>query len=125
MGGTTAAKLLAYLGDVRRFRNARALAAFIGVTPRIKQSGSSVHGRSSISRAGHAPVRHALYMPAMVALRYNPAIKAFGEQLKAQGTQPKAVIAAAMHNGVLRSQTPFNAHYSLDFQDGTWPQFLI
>lgn len=94
------------------------------MTPRIKQSGSSVHGRSIISRAGHAAVRHSLYMPAMVALRYNPAIKAFGERLKAQGMPPKAVIAAAMHKlvrilfGVLRSHTAFNAHYSLDFQDG-------
>lgn len=124
MGDTTAAKLLAYLGDVRRFRNARALAAFIGVTPRIKQSGSSVHGSSIISRAGHAQVRHSLYMPAMVALRYNPAIKAFGERLKAQGMPPKAVIAAAMHKlvrivfGVLRSRTAFSADYVLDFQGG-------
>jgi hypothetical protein len=83
-----------------------------------------VRGRSVISRAGHAAVRSALYMPAMVALRYNPRIKAFGEQLRAQGMPPKAVIAAAMHKpvrivyGVLKSGTAFDANYSLDFQDG-------
>lgn len=124
MGGTTAAKLLAYLGDIRRFRNARALAAFIGVTPRQKQSGSSVHGRSIISRTGHAAVRQSLYMPAMVALRYNPMIKALGDRLRSQGMPPKAVIAAAMHKivrmvyGVLKSGNAFDAHYALDFQDG-------
>ena len=36
IGATTAAKALAYLGDVRRFKNIKALAAFIGVTPRQK-----------------------------------------------------------------------------------------
>lgn len=124
LGHTTAAKLLAYLGDARRFRSARALAAFIGVTPRQKLSGSSVHGRSIISRAGHADARRSLYMPAMVALRYNPKLKAFGERLRAQGLPPKAVIAAAMHKlvrivyGVLRSGNAFDADFALDFQDG-------
>lgn len=60
VGNTTAAKVMAYLGDVRRFRNAKALAAFIGVTPRLKLSGSSVRGRSMISRSGHAAIRHSL-----------------------------------------------------------------
>jgi transposase len=44
LGNITAARVLAYLGDVRRFKNGKALAAFIGVTPRLKLSGSSVRG---------------------------------------------------------------------------------
>lgn len=127
VGTTTAAKVLAYLGDVRRFKSAKALAAFIGVTPRLKESGSSVRGRSTISRSGHAPIRHALYMPAMVALKYNPLIKTFGLRLKAQGLTPKAVISASMHKlarliyGVLKTRVRFDAQYlqhSLDLQDG-------
>lgn len=127
LGDRTSAKVLAYLGDVRRFRNAKAMAAFIGVTPRLKISGSSVRGRSMLSRTGHAAVRHALYMPAMVALRYNPAVRAFGERLRSGGLAPKAVIGAAMHKlthliyGVIRSGLPFNPDLAmprLDFQDG-------
>ena len=127
LGNTTIAKVLAYIGDVRRFRNAKALAAFIGVTPRLKQSGSSVKGRSMISRAGHATIRHALYMPGMVALRHNPTIKAFGERLRATGMAPKAIVGASMHKlvhlifGVVRSGQPFTANIAvpaLDFQDG-------
>lgn len=127
LGNTTAAKLLAYLGDVRRFKSAKALAAFIGVTPRLKESGSSVRGRSMISRSGHADIRHALYMPAMVALKYNPLIKTFGQRLKGEGLAPKAVIGASMHKlvrfiyGVLKTRAMFNAQYlqnSLDLQDG-------
>ncbi|HWR88202.1 MAG TPA: IS110 family transposase [Acidiferrobacterales bacterium] len=127
VGNTTAAKVLAYLGDVRRFKNGKALAAFIGVTPRLKLSGSSVHGRSVISRSGHAGMRHCLYMPAMVALKHNPLVSAFGIRLKSTGLAPKAVIAACMHKlvlliyGILKSGTPFNPQFGakrLDFQDG-------
>ncbi|MDV6343147.1 transposase [Nitrosomonas sp. Is37] len=42
IGDITIAKVLVYAGDVRRFTNAKALAAFIGVTPRQCVSGSSV-----------------------------------------------------------------------------------
>jgi len=127
VGNTTAAKVMAYLGDVRRFKNAKALAAFIGVTPRLKLSGSSVRGRSMISRSGHAAIRHALYMPALVALKHNPIVKTFGERLKNAGMAPKAVVAACMHKlvhliyGILKSGTAFNANFvvvQLDSKDG-------
>jgi len=127
IGNITAAKVMAYLGDVRRFKNAKALAAFIGVTPRLKLSGASVRGRSMISRSGHAQIRHSLYMPAMVALKYNPIVKAFGARLKATGLAPKAVISACMHKlvhliyGILKSGVPFDARLAtprLDIQDG-------
>jgi transposase len=127
IGRTTAAKVLAYLGDVRRFKSAKALAAFIGVTPSLKLSGSSVHGRSMISRRGHAAMRKSLYMPALVAMTHNPIVKAFSARLKHGGLAPKAVIAACMHKlvhlvyGILKSGTPFNPAIGamrLDFQDG-------
>lgn len=102
---------------MRRFKNAKALAAFIGVTPRLKESGSSVRGRSMISRSGHATIRHSLYMPAMVALKYNPLIKAFGQRLAAEDLAPKAMINASMHklvrfiHGVLKAREVFNAQF--------------
>jgi transposase len=71
IGKTTVAKVLAYAGDVRRFNSAKALAAFIGLTPRQRLSGSSVRARTMMSRAGHKALRHALYMPGLVARRHN------------------------------------------------------
>ena len=103
------------------------MSAFIGVTPRLKLSGSSVRGRSMISRSGHAAMRHSLYMPALVALKHNPIIKTFGARLKAHGLAPKAVVAASMHKlvhliyGILKSRSPLNPQLSihrLNFQDG-------
>lgn len=127
IGSTTVAKMLAYLGNVRRFDSAKALAAFIGVTPRQRLSGSSVRGRTMLSRTGHAALRRALYMPGMVALRHNPAMKVFGERLRINGLAPKAVIGAVMRKlahliyGVVTSGCPFDSSRAmprLDFQDG-------
>ena len=127
LGVVTVAKILGYLGDVRRFDSAKALSAFLGVTPKRKESGSSLKGRSSLSRAGHSEMRRALYMPALVALRHNPLVKTFGERIKLTGLAPKAVVGACMHKlamliyGVLRSGQPFDVDFEkkkLAFQDG-------
>ena len=127
IGDTTVAKVLAYAGNVRRFANAKALAAFIGICPRQRQSGSSVRGRTMISRTGHANLRKALYMPGLVALRHNPVLKVFGERMKANGLAPKAVVGAAMRKlthliyGVVKSGKPFDASFAIDrvaIQDG-------
>jgi transposase len=127
LGDTTVARVMAYAGDVRRFANAKALAAFIGVTPRQRLSGSSVKGRTVISRTGQADLRRALYMPGMVARRHNPVLKAFGDRLRTAGLAPKAVIGAVMRKlahliyGVINSGLPFDPKIAaprLDFQDG-------
>lgn len=80
-----------------------------------------------ISRSSHAYILHSLYMPAMVALKYNPLIKAFGKRLKGEGLAPKAVISASMHKlvrfiyDVLKNRVMSTSQFlgnSLDFQDG-------
>jgi len=127
IGQVTVSKVLALLGDVRRFSSAKALSAFIGLTPRLRESGSSVRGRSMMSRTGHAGMRTALYMPALVAQRHNPVVRRFAERLKTTGHAPKAIIGACMHKmamlifGVLRSGRPFDpalAVPKLEIQDG-------
>jgi len=76
-------------------------------------------------------VRHALYMPAMVALKCNPLMKVFAERLKGDGLAPKAVIAACIHKlirqiyGVLKSRNAFDANFlgnRLDFQNDIGPR---
>ena len=127
LGATTTAKVLAYAGDVRRFHSAKALAAFIGVSPRQRLSGTSMRGRTMMSRSGHKALRHALYMPSLVARRHNEVLKAFADRLAARGMAPKAVIGAVMHKlahliyGVVKSGVPFHIaqpRLKLDTQDG-------
>ena len=118
LGSVTVAKVLAYAGNVSRFDNAKALSAFAGVCPQQRLSGTSVKGRTLMSKRGHADLRKALYMPGMVAVRYNPLIKDMAARLKAKGMAPKAIIAAAMHKlthliyGVLKTRQPFDANWA-------------
>lgn len=127
IGPTTVARILGQLGDVRRFKNAKALAAFLGVTPKHHTSGTSIKGRSVICRTGSTSLRAALFMPSMVARRYNPILNQFAERLLATGLPKKAVICAVMHKlthliyGVIRTDKPFDANYlskTLAIQDG-------
>lgn len=127
IGRLTVAKVLAYAGNVRRFTSAKALAAFIGVSPRQRLSGSSVRGRTTLSRTGHPELRKALYMPGLVARRHNPALRSFGDRLRSAGLAPKAVIGAVMRKlvhliyGVLKSGRSFDLQMAmpkLDTQDG-------
>lgn len=126
-GPKLAAQFLAYVGDVRRFKNAKALAAFVGVTPRQKQSGTSIDGRTTISRAGHRAARKALYMPGLVAKHHNPVIVAMAKRLQSRGMAPKAIIGASMRRlvhliyGVITSGKRFDMEIplrGLAFQDG-------
>jgi len=127
IGKTTAAKFLGLVGDVRRFSSAKALAAFIGVTPQRRESGTSVKGRSGISQTGHHRVRHALFMPTLVAAKHNPPIKAFRNRLVAAGKTKKSAALASMNKlvhiiyAVVQKGVAFDSRFSglaLDVQDG-------
>jgi len=90
IGTRTACHLLAELGDIHRFANARKLVAFAGLTPARFESGTSVGGHTAISRLGSSSLRRMLYMPSLAAIRFNPVIKAdcpliFQEGLKRIG----------------------------------------
>ena len=114
VGVRTACLLLAELGDVRRFADARKLVAFAGLTPTQFESGSSVLRRSSISRLGSTHLRRILYTPCLSAFRFNPIVKAFYERLLARGKHKKAALVACMAKllkivyGVLTHQQPFD-----------------
>ncbi|WP_367182027.1 transposase [Halothiobacillus sp.] len=71
------------------------LGAFVGLNPRVRQSGHW-SGTSPISKQGSSAIRRALYMPALVAKRYNPILRDFGERLVANGKRPKQIVVAIM-----------------------------
>jgi transposase len=114
VGERTIATLLAFYANVERFGNARQAVAFAGLDPRQHESGSSVKGKPRLSKIGHAFLRKALYMPAMVTLYKTAWGKRFRERLAASGKPPKLIIGAMMRKlvhvvfGVLKSGKMFN-----------------
>jgi transposase len=119
IGEHTAAILLSEIVHWSLFDSPRQLAAYAGVTPRERSSGSSVRGKPCLSRVGNARLRKALYLPAMAARRWNPLIAAFCERLLAKGKAKKQVIGAAMRKllhlayGVLKSGCPFDPNFAI------------
>jgi transposase len=115
LGERTIAIILAYYADTGRFANSRQAAAFAGLDPRQYESGSSVKGKPKLSKVGHAFLRKALYMPAMVTLYKTVWGRQFKERLALSGKPPKLIIGAMMRKlihvafGVLKSQQPFNS----------------
>jgi transposase len=118
IGDLTAGHLLAELGDVGRFEDVREVVAFIGLNPRQHQSGKK-RTTQGISRMGRASLRAALYMPAIVAKRCNPLLKAWATQLTQRGLTGKQVIVAVMRKlvhlvyGILKSGRAFDPHFGL------------
>ncbi len=86
IGEQTAAVLLAEVGRIEDYKNARQLAAYAGLTPCERSSGTSVHGKTRLSCTGNVRLRKALYnMPEVVAMRCNPLLKAMTERLLGRG----------------------------------------
>lgn len=100
------------------FGSAEQLAAYLGLVPIERQSGSSVLGRAKLSKAGPARIRAVLYMAAIVATRYNPHVKAVYNRLLARGKSKMSALGAAMRKlvhlcfGVLKTRQPYRSDYA-------------
>ena len=121
VGKKTSARLLGEIGEISRFENAPQLAAYAGLNPKGFSSGSSVHKKTRISKQGRSELRACLYMPAIVAMKHNPVIRALKERLEKKQLPNMAIIAACMRKllhiiyGVLKSQMPFDPDYDRQF----------
>jgi transposase len=101
IGSQTAARLIAELGDPARFRSAAALASYVGVIPRVRQSGKRRYsGRPSVP-LGNAALRHSLWMPTLTAVRLSPWLRPYYLRLRRAGKRPKVALVAAMHKLLL------------------------
>jgi len=82
------------------------------------QSGTSID-KSSLSKLGDKRLRKSLYMPALVAIRHNPVLKAVYERLVNNGKPKKVAIVAVMRKllilsySVLKSEKPFDINYQM------------
>ena len=95
IGLITAAWLLVSTLNFTLCSGPEAVTAYVGLAPMPRESGRSVRGRARIGHDGHARLRTALYLATLSAARYNPAIKAFYERLRAAGKPLKVARCAA------------------------------
>lgn len=113
IGEATTARLLAEI-NFQQYESARSVAAFTGLVPRLRQSGTSVRGKARMSKVGSPRIRHALYFPAVTAIRCNPQIKKWAEGLRQRGKCEMQIIGAVMRKlihlayGVLKTGKPYD-----------------
>ena len=114
VGIISATHVLAYGHSWLTDRTTRQLTAHAGLAPAQKQSGTSIHGKSHIAKQGNSQLRKALYMPTLVAVYYNPVLKAKYQSLLAKGKPKKVALVACMRklliimHAILTTQKPFN-----------------
>ena len=121
IGKATIPHILAELDDLEKFDHVRQLVAFIGLAPKETLSGSSIKGKPRLCKIGHARLRKALYMPALVSIQCNPVMIAFYNRLKDKGKNGKVIVCAIMRKlvhvifGVLKSGKKYDPNYKPAF----------
>jgi transposase len=114
VGEKLALAIIADMPDVSNFQKSGQFSAFAGVSPSHFQSGSSVRGKSHISRLGSKSIRKVLYMSALVVKNHNPHFQKFVQKLQKKGKAPKVIIVAIMRKlmcilfGMLKNPSNFD-----------------
>jgi transposase len=101
LGPITALSLLALIGDVRRFASARQLVGYLGLDPRVRQSGERAARMGHISRQGQAHARGLLTEAAHAAVRTPGPLRAFYHRVKNRRGSQIAIVATARKLTVL------------------------
>ena len=96
-----------------RVKSEKQFISFLGLSPRIYESGSSVHKSQKINKRGSSAVRRVLFLAALVSSRYNDKFKQRYENLVSRGKTKKVAIVAIMCAIVryLKSLFPLNESY--------------
>lgn len=112
VGKVTALALVTELRELGKLTN-REISALVGVAPFNRDSGT-LQGKRAVG-FGRAPVRSALYMATLSAVKHEPSLKVFYERLKAAGKPAKVALTASIRkllcllNSMVRNQTNYQA----------------
>jgi transposase len=90
-----AATFLAAVGDIHRFPTARQLVGYLGLDPKVRQSGDAPAKHGRISKQGSAPGRHVLVEATWSAVRAPGPLRAFYQRIRARRGHQIAVVASA------------------------------
>lgn len=101
IGDKTAMMLIAITDDFTKFEHYKQLIAYVGFSPRIYESGTSVRGKGHICKMGKSQIRKLLYLCTWTAKRYNKTCREMYDRLHAKG-KPERVIKIAIANKLLK-----------------------
>ena len=97
IGSKTAMMLIAITNEFKNFSNSKQLSSYVGICPRIYQSGTSVNGKGRICKMGMGQMRKTLFMASLSASRYNAACQQMFDRLVEKGKPKKVALVAVMN----------------------------
>lgn len=117
IGEKAAILLVVFTDGFSKFENSKQLCCYAGITPTIRQSGSSVRGRSRISKIGNKKLRNQLFLSSFTACQYNKACRELFERIVAQGKSKKLALLAVCNKllkqafAIAKSGMPYNENF--------------
>ncbi len=117
MGEKTTLFLIVSTDGFSKFEHAGQLCSYVGITPTIRESGSSVRGRSRISKVGNKKLRNLLFLCAFSACKYNKACKAIYDRIVAKGKSKKLALIAVANKllkqafAIVKPGIPYDENY--------------
>jgi len=124
VGALTAATVLAETNGFELVRNKRQLASYAGFDVQEKQSGTSVKGKTRISKKGNKNLRKAMHLPALTAIRHDERFKAlFARLVSKHGIKMKGAVAVQrklleMCYTIFKTRNPYNKNHFQEAQGG-------
>jgi len=117
IGKKTAMLMMVTTNNFRDFDSAKQVTAYVGLAPTERSSGSSIRGRSYISKKGDPMLRHHLFMCSFTACQNNPQCRALYERIVAKGKSKKLALIAVCNKlikqayGVCKNDLVYDPNY--------------
>jgi len=117
IGPKTALFLIVVTDGFSKFETASQLCSYVGITPTIRESGSSVRGRSRISKVGNRKLRNLLFLCSFNACKHNKACRALYERIVNKGKSKKLALIAVANKllkqcfAIAKSGRPYDENY--------------
>ncbi len=117
MGVKTALFLIVVTDGFLKFEKASQLCSYVGITPTIRESGSSVRGRSRISKVGNKKLRNLLFLCSFSACKHNKGCREIYERIVNKGKSKKLALIAVSNKlvkqafAIAKSGIPYDENY--------------
>ncbi|WBX77684.1 IS110 family transposase [Tenacibaculum ovolyticum] len=117
IGLKTALFMIVITDGFTKFENSKQLCSYVGITPTIRESGSSVRGRSRISKVGNRKLRNLLFLCSFNACKHNKACRDIYERIVNKGKSKKLALIAVSNKlikqsfAIAKSGLPYDETY--------------
>jgi transposase len=102
IGRITAANIIVATGEFERIKEVKKFACYAGIAPFEHSSGTSVRGKTRVSKMGNMTIKRLLHLAAMTAIRYCEELKLFYQRKVASGKNKMSVLNAVRNKLISR-----------------------